>query len=140
MADTTALAAALAQQALPAQQENQFQQDLFMAPGWRDWRRDFMRTQGGPPNVEPGGDYNYRLAWLLGAQPQLDQASGTFHGLSSAEASPYAKPFSLKSPNHPTAWMEGFMQKFGQDPNMLGPNDWNPEKAAVVYQNTKGRR
>lgn len=134
--DPQILAAILKGGGLPPTQENQFQQSMFMEPGWRDWRRDFMRSYGGQqPNTAPGGDYNYRLAWALGAKPQLDPASGTFHGLSSAEMSPRAQPVDLKAPNHPTAWKETFMRKFDQNPDMV--EQWTPDMAAMAFGNLK---
>lgn len=106
--------------------EQRFQRDLYFAPGWRDWRRGFINEVGSPPNVAPGGDYDYRRAWLHGATPQMDPVSGAFHGLSAVAAPPYAEPLPLKSPDHPTAWMETFMQVFGVDPRVVRPEEVTP--------------
>lgn len=91
-----------------------------------------MREMGGPPNVDPGGDYDYRKAWLYGATPQLDPVSGTYHGVSAVEAPPYAQPLHLKSADHPTAWMEAFMQLFGVDPRTVQPEQITPQMVDFV--------
>jgi hypothetical protein len=112
---------------LDEDQERLFLRDLYFAPGWRDWRRGFMDDVGGPPNVSPGGDYNYRLAWQAGAVPQRDPASGAFHGLSSARVPPYKDPVPLKREDHPTAWKEAFWKTFGANPDLLPAEKWTPE-------------
>ncbi len=111
---------------LPQEQESLFQRDMLLAPGWRDWRRDFMRTQGGPPNTDPGGDYNYRAAWKYGATPQMS-SDGTFHGMSQVTAPPFADPVPLKQSGHPTEWKQFFYEQFGKDPDLLTPEDVTPE-------------
>lgn len=104
--------------------EQAFQRDMLFAPGWRDWRREFMNREGQPPVLAPGGDYDYRKAWLHGAAPQVDPGSGEVHGVSAVEAPPWAAPLSLKTKDHPTVWMEDFMQRFQQDPGTL--ETWTP--------------
>lgn len=126
---------------LPPQAEKQFQQSMYEEPGWRDWRRDYMRTFREQPNLSPGGNYNYRLAWSLGARPEMDPASGTFHGLSSALMSPRAEPVPIKAPDHQTMWKEHFMRRFNANPDLLPQDQWTPEMAAMAYEATKnGRR
>ncbi len=117
----------VAPQTLSPENEMAFQRDMQFAPGWRDWRRDFHNSYGQMPNIEPGGDYDYRRAWLYGAAPQFDPVSGTHHGLSAVQAAPYAEPLPLKTPDHPTAWMETFMRQFGVDPRAVAPADVTPE-------------
>ena len=102
--------------------EGSFMSDMQFAPGWRDWRRGFIDTMGGEPNLSPGGDYDYRRAWMHGAAPQIDPASGQWHGGSQVDAAPYANPIQLKSENHPTAWKQQFMDRFGQNPDLVGPS------------------
>ncbi len=108
-----------ATQALPGGLEQQFQRDMIFAPGWRDWRRDFIKNVGGPPNTDPGGDYNYRLAWLAGATPELDPGTGEVHGFSSTALPPFKDAVNLKADNHPTMWKEDFMQQFGANPDLV---------------------
>jgi hypothetical protein len=112
-------------QTLPPVQEQQFQRDMIFAPGWRDWRRDFMRNVGGPPNTDPGGDYNYRLAWASGTDPGFHEPSNSYHGLSTAEMPPPFAPAPLKAGDHPTAWKEGFMNAFGFDPDTVPVDQWS---------------
>lgn len=113
---------------LPPEQEQAFQRDMVFAPGWRQWRNDFIKHVGGPPNTDPGGDYNYRLAWMSGAAPQYHAPSDAYHGMSSAELPPYRDPVHLKQPDHPTMWKEAFYQKYGFDPDEQGA-PWTKESA-----------
>lgn len=124
-----------------ANSEERFQRDLQFAPGWRDWRRGFMERSGGAPNVDPGGDYDYRRAWMYGVTPSVDPGSGEYHGLSSTGTAPppYAEPISLKAVNHPTAWMEAFMQAFtdpatgqGIDPGIIHQDQVTPAMTAFM--------
>lgn len=111
------------------QEEAAFQRDMQFAGPWGDWRRDFKNRFGGEPNIQPGGDYNYRMAWRYGANPVPDKHDGGhLHGWSSTNVPPYgAMP--LKSADHPTAWMETFMQRFGVD-----PHEATPEQMRQAYQ------
>ena len=113
---------------LPQDLEDTFQRDMMFAPGWSNWRRDFIRHVGGAPNTDPGGDYNYRLAWLAGAAPEYHAPSDSYHGLSSAAIPPYAEPLGLKAPDHPTMWKEEFLQKHGFDPDERDA-PWTKESA-----------
>ena len=64
----------------------------------------------------PDSDYDYRRAYTAGITPSLYQYDGTYHWPSSTDAGQM-----LKSPTHPTAWMEYFMQgSNGIDPNQFG--------------------
>lgn len=114
------------QHPLPAAQEQQFQQAMYFQPGWRDWYRDFENARGRPPNIEPGGDYNYRLAWLNGADPQFHPESGTYHGTSEATVPPMGD-VELKSGNHPTRWMADFTTKYGTVPEEITPEMVTPD-------------
>lgn len=99
--------------------EQDFQRDMQFAPGWSDWRRDFIKNVGKPPNIDPGGDYNYRLAWLSGKKPELDPGTGEVHGFSTVELPPFKEPVELKAINHPTMWKEDFMQRFRANPDLV---------------------
>lgn len=90
---------------------------MMFAPGWRDWRRGFERKFGEYPNTEPGGDYNYRAAWKLGATPEVNPHDGEYHGFSQAQMAPFARPVPLKQNGHPTEWKQKFMDQFGVDPD-----------------------
>lgn len=82
-----------------------------MDPAVRAWRRQFMRDFGYVPQMN-GGDYDYRLALQSGMRPELYTHDNRYHWPS---ATPDGR--SLKSPDHPTAWMETFMERFGIDPH-----------------------
>lgn len=131
--DRATMSRLLKGEALTDQEETAFQRDMFFAPGWRDWRRDFIKGAGGPPNLDAGGDYNYRLAWALGAKPEYHEPSDAYHGMSSAEVPPYRDPVNFKSDNHPTMWKEDFYREFGFDPDA---NDapWTEESAQALFK------
>lgn len=120
-------------QALPQEHERRFQRDMYFSPGWRDWRRDFIRNVGESPNIDPGGDYNYRLAWATGTDPEYHAPSGSYHGMSSAEMPPPFKRAPLKATDHPTAWKEGFYRRFGFDPDAVPSDRW-PKEAMEFAQ------
>lgn len=112
------IAQSLVNQLWSPDKENAFQRDMQFAPGWSNWRRDFTQRFGEAPNIAPGGDYNYRAAWMLGPPPEpYAPDNGHYHGTSSAIVPPFKEPVDFKSPDHPTAWMESFMRQFGLDPN-----------------------
>ena len=99
--------------------ENQFQTDMMFAPGWRDWRKQFIGRVGGPPNTDPGGDYNYRLAWMSGAKPGYDPGSREIHGFTQADYPPFREPVRFKAMNHPTMWKQDFSERFGANPDVV---------------------
>ena len=99
--------------------ENQFQTDMMFAPGWRDWRKQFIDRVGGSPNTDPGGDYNYRLAWMSGARPDYDPGTKEVHGFSQTPFPPFREPLKLKAANHPTMWKQDFMERFGANPDIV---------------------
>lgn len=96
--------------------EPAFQRDMQFAPGYRDWRIEFARRFGDQPNIEPGGDYDYRTAWANGIKPEVYSADGTYHWGSTTPAGRM-----LKAPEHPTDWMQNFVDRFGDDPNDASP-------------------
>ena len=111
-------------------QEEDFLRDLQFHPAWSRWRNDFIDGFGGEPNTSPGGDYDYRRAWMYGANPSMDRESGTYHGQSSVNAPPYREPYNLKADDHSTMWKEHFMRKFGAHPQDANPND--PEQRNFI--------
>jgi hypothetical protein len=101
---------------LSPDQESNFQRDMQFAPGYRDWRVEFSRKYGGQPNLNDPL-YNYRAAWASGVKPEPYQHdNGSYHWPSSASVAPFNN-VPLKGKNHPTAWMEKFMQHYGSDPH-----------------------
>jgi hypothetical protein len=115
------VAKALARRMVPFQEEG-FQRDMQFAPGYRDWRIQFQRRFGEPPNLSPGGDYDYRLAHRTGVVP-APNAQGEYHWASKTPDGQW-----LKAPDHGTRWKETFMQAFGVD-----PDDATPEMLARAF-------
>lgn len=97
--------------------EQEFQTAMQTRSPYADWAREFQKRFGEQPNLNDP-EYNYRLAWSLGAQPQrYAHDNNAYHWTSSQPVAPYAEPADLKGPNHPTRWMETFMQRYGVDPH-----------------------
>jgi hypothetical protein len=66
-------------------------------------------------------DYDYRKAYLDNQQPEINKADGQYHW-----ASKDSKGNWLKSPDHPTAWKEVFMNLTNTNPDsipMMTKND-----------------
>lgn len=83
-------------------------------PAGRAWFDSFAFDD--PPQLT-GSDYNYSEAARQGAWPKpYAPDGGRYHWPSVA---PNGAP--LKAPNHPTAWMESFMQRYRVDPNVAPP-------------------
>lgn len=82
--------------------------------------------------IGPRADYDYRGAWRAGITPQRYEHDGRQHWPSATSDGKM-----LKSPAHPTAWMEYFMRETGDDPNDLGLR--TPEEARDYTRNA-GRR
>ena len=45
--------------------ESNFNRDMQFAPGWRDWRREFIEREGVAPNTDPGGISSYHRTKLF---------------------------------------------------------------------------
>ena len=95
---------------------------------WYDRYRQFAQAQWEPTVLSsqeeaafreeltgPRADYDYRGAWKAGVGAQDYEFDDRMHWPSSTAAGRM-----LKSPKHPTAWMEYFMQDTGVDPNLVG--------------------
>lgn len=94
---------------LPPDQEQKFQNDFRGS----QFYNEFQQRYGEQPDLN--GDYDYRLWWQsTGINPSRHQ-DGTLHGPSKTPDGRW-----LKSPNHPTAWMENFWNLTGQNPEELG--------------------
>lgn len=94
---------------------------MQFAPGFSNWRREFRQNHGEEPNLNDPS-FDYRMAHAAGAAPEPYQHDGgRHHWQSSVQVPPMAQPVSLKAPNHPTAWMETFMQRYGVDPHEAAP-------------------
>jgi len=79
-----------------------------------DWYKSFLKRYGEEPNLD-APEYDYRKAWANGIRPEPNPYDGNFPHWASALGSGEM----LKSADHPTAWKEHFMRKFGVDPDSL---------------------
>lgn len=104
---------------------------LSSDPRYKPWYDEFTQKNGGPPNLNDP-DYDYRAAVQNGVVPQRDvNGDNTYHWSSSAGGK------MLKSENHPTAWMEHFMQATGKDPRLAGVKD---AREGAEYVKRRGSR
>ncbi len=96
--------------------EQQFQTYMAFDPGVRAWRNGFQNRFGEQPRIDGDNTFNYREAYLAGNGPEPYAHDTVPHWKSTG-----------KSKDHPTAWMETFMQQFGVDPNDIPAGSWTPE-------------
>ena len=89
------------------------------------WYKQFADKYGEPPDLN-SKDYNYRAAWKAGVRPQDYEHDPEMQHW----ASTTGKGESLKATNHPTAWMEDYMQVTGSDPHE--PANMNPEQIKAM--------
>lgn len=95
---------------LSQDEEKQFKNWFSALP----WYEEFVKKYGETPNPDDPS-YDYRAAYKAGMTPERYEYDGTYHWGSKTPDGQW-----LKSKNHPTAWMEDFMQSTGTDPNALG--------------------
>ncbi len=91
--------------ALSPEDEVRFQKEFRATPFFQE----FVRRYKEEPDLD--GDYDYRLWWQDGMEATRHR-DGTLHGPSKTKDGRW-----LKSPDHPTAWKEDYMQKYGTDPD-----------------------
>lgn len=85
--------------------EQAFQSFMAFDPNVRQWKRGFEAQYGEAPNMNDPS-FDYRKAFMSGNVPQSYAGdNGAYHWDSRG-----------KAPDHPTAWMENFMQQYGTDP------------------------
>jgi len=88
-------------------EEKTFQQDIKGS----DWYKEYKQNYGEDPDLN-SKDYNYRAAWKSGVKPErYAPDNNNYHWPSET---PNGE--SLKALNHPTGWMEDYMQLTGKDP------------------------
>lgn len=89
-------------------EEKTFQQDIKGS----DWYKEYKQNYGEDPDLN-SKDYNYRAAWKSGVKPErYAPDNNNYHWPSET---PNGE--SLKALNHPTGWMEDYMQLTGKDPH-----------------------
>lgn len=104
--------------------ERQFQVYMGMDPSVRDWRNSFQTRFGEQPlgADDPRGDFNYRYAYGAGEAPAPYALDGGMPHWGS----------SGKTADHPTRWMNDFMQQFGVDPNAVDPAQVTPDMQQFI--------
>jgi len=95
-------------------EEDKFQKWIRSLP----WFDEFKRKYGEEPNLD-SKDYDYRAAWKAGVKPTVNKYDGLYHW-SSGYLDKSGKQVWLKSQDHPTAWMQHFLDETGKDPQSLG--------------------
>lgn len=96
--------------------EHEFQTFMAFDPSVRAWRNGFANKTGEQPNTENDPTFDYRTAYAAGNRPQAYAHDTMPHWDSRG-----------KAPDHATAWMNDFMQRFNVDPNDLQPQQVTPE-------------
>ena len=98
-------------------EERKFQADMQTGEGYRQWREQFEKQWDTKVDFnDPEGDYDYRGAWKAGMRPApYEFDDNKYHWGSKAPDG-----HMLKAPDHPTAWMQHFMERTGVDPGSLG--------------------
>lgn len=102
------------------EQEKQFQLFMAMNPDVRTWKNKFGSAYGEQPNINDP-NFDYREAFINNNTPQPVEGDTVPHWDSRG-----------KSQNHPTEWMNEFMQQFGVDPTKVPQNAWTPEMQAFM--------
>lgn len=113
----------LGQNALAPQDDEAKFQQWIKGTGWYN---EFTQNYGGPPDLSPNSDYDYRAAWKAGVVPERDPYDNNRYHWPSMNPQTGGM---LKAPNHPTLWMEHFMRETGQNPEALGIK--SPEEAEI---------
>ena len=107
---------------LQPEEEQQFQSWIRGLP----WHSEFVAKYGEEPDLNTPV-YDYRGAWKAGVVPERNKYDGNMYHWSSQ----------FKSADHPTMWMERFMQATGVDPQSLGLND---EGSAMEFLDSEDYR
>jgi hypothetical protein len=95
------------------------------------WFGEYKEKYGEEPDLNTD-KYDYRSAFDAGITPTVrNKKDGMLHWPSSTGE---GKP--LKSKDHPTYWMEGFMRKTGIDPESIGINT-EADGLAYILKNGK---
>ncbi|CAB4131046.1 hypothetical protein UFOVP121_55 [uncultured Caudovirales phage] len=111
------------------QQEQQFRKDMTSHP----WYSEFQKRHGEAPDLN-SADYNYRAAYAAGVRPErYAPDDNAYHWPSSTPGG-----LSLKAKNHPTGWMEDYMQiTGGKDPHE--DYQMTPAQAATLGKSLRYR-
>lgn len=101
----------------------EFEQGVKQTP----WFQQFQQRFGEQPNLY-APEYDLQKAWNMGVRPTPDQYDNNFpHWPDRAPDGTM-----LKSPEHPTIWMQYFMDATGgQDPEALGIKDYDTARQFI---------
>ncbi len=106
---------------LTPENENAYQTFMAFDPNVRQWRNQFQNRYGEQPSLNDPS-FDYRQAFMAGNRPQEYAGDpGMMHWDSRG-----------KSPDHPTAWMNDFMGRFGVDPIAQAQTGYTPEQSQMV--------
>ncbi len=108
---------------LPPAVEGQYQSFMGFDPNVRAWRNGFQTKYGEQPNTENDPSFNYREAWQAGNKPQAYGYDTMPHWDSRG-----------KAPDHPTAWMNDFVQQYGVDPNAAAQQGLTAPQSQTINQ------
>lgn len=78
------------------------------------WYHEFIRQYGEAPNLNTP-DYDYRAAYRAGVKPERDPYDSNRYHWPDVSGGKM-----LKSRDHPTMWMQRYMQMYGVDPRAIG--------------------
>lgn len=92
---------------LNPEQQVAFERDMRQLP----WYTQMTTQLGREPDLSPASGYDYAGAWAANAMPSVYEGDGQYHWSSRGPQGQW-----FKSPDHPTAWMEMFMNRYGVDP------------------------
>lgn len=99
---------------MPPEQEAKFREDIKATP----WYKEFVEKYKEEPNLDDL-NYDYRGAWRAGMLPtERNPVDNMYHWSDRTEEGQW-----LKSPHHPTAWANPFIETFGVNPDDLPPDD-----------------
>ena len=107
---------------LKPEENEQYRKDVFQSKWFKDTKKRHPDQSNDQVlnDQEAMGHYDLKGAWQQGMFKQSDKSAANkydnVHHLSDAGAGGKM----LKSPDHPTAWMEFFQNQHGKDPESMG--------------------
>lgn len=107
---------------LTPENEGAFQSFMAFDPNVRAWRNGFQNKYGEPPRMNDPS-FDYRAAYTAGNKPQAYGYDTMPHWDSRG-----------KAPDHPTAWMNDFMQQYGVDPNAAAQQPTTAQQGTINQQ------
>lgn len=103
--------------------EAEFQKFMAFDPAVTNWKRSFQAKYGEAPNLVDDPTFDYRQAWLAGNSPKAIDGDTVPHWDSRGKAE-----------DHPTKWMNDFMEHFGVSPTELPGGKATPAQQEFLSQ------